>query len=193
MPRTKEQNSVIREKTRMKIINSSMKLFAKKGFEGASVTAIAKDAKIAKGLIYNHFVTKEDIVKGIVDMLMEMGEEMMAPKIEFESASHHLKYVIDNFFLVLEQQSEMLRWMLPLSFQIDRFPFVTEIIAQKTTDVINLSATIFKKMGFEDPVSEAWFFGAISDGITMDQLLAPKYNSEKMHQYLLSKYKLENL
>ena len=76
-PRTLEQNTEIRAKTRMRILTSSMKLFGERGFEGTSVNAIAKEAHMAKGLIYNHFDSKEDVAKGVVEMMMEMGVEMM--------------------------------------------------------------------------------------------------------------------
>ena len=193
MPRTKEQNIELRKKTRDRIIQSSMKLFGQNGFDRTSVNAIAMEAKISKGLIYNHFETKEDIVKGIVDMLIELGESMVIPDISFESPQHHLKHIIDNFFMMLVQQSEMLRWMLPMSFQIERFPFVTEIMARKTKGIIAITTKIFTDMGFENPEQESWFFGAIFDGVSMDQLLVPNYDIQKMHTYLLSKYKLENL
>jgi AcrR family transcriptional regulator len=193
MPRTKEQNIAIRQKTRAKIINSSMKLFGQNGFDRTSVNAIAKEAQISKGLIYNHFETKEDIVKGIVDMLMEIGEKMVIPNVSFESPQHHLKHIIDNFFQLISQESEMLRWMLPMSFQIERFPFVTEVMARKTKGIIAITQNLFSEIGYEDPDQEAWFFGAIFDGISMDQLLVPNYDLQKMNSYILSKYKLENL
>ncbi len=193
MPRTKEQNIEIRQRTRARIINSSMKLFGQNGFDRTSVNAIAKEAKISKGLIYNHFETKEDIVKGIVDMLLDLGESMVIPNISFESPPHHLKHIIDNFFQLIVQESEMLRWMLPMSFQIERFPFVTEIMARKTKGIIAITKQLFSEMGFEDPGQEAWFLGAIFDGISMDQLLVPNYDLQKMKSYIILKYKLENL
>ncbi len=193
MPRTPEQNLELRKQTKEKILQSSMKLFGQNGFDRTSVNAIAMEAKISKGLIYNHFETKEDIVQGIVNMLMEIGENMVIPDLTFESPSHHLKYIIDQFFLMISEESTLLKWMIPMSFQIERFPFVTEIISRKTQGIIAMATKLFKELGFEDPQQEAWFLGAVFDGITMDHLLVPDYNIPQMHTYLLTKYKLENL
>jgi AcrR family transcriptional regulator len=192
-PRTKEQNLIIRAKMRERIIHSSMKLFGQNGFERTSVNAIAKDAKISKGLIYYHFETKESIVIGIVNMLMDMGQKIITPEIHFESPKHHLKYTIDEYFNLAKQEAVLLSWMLPMAFQIGRYPFVTKMIAQKTKYAIGTSKQLFEKLGYPDPEQEAWFFGALMDGISMDQILVPNYDSKRMHQHILNKYELNNI
>lgn len=192
-PRTVKQNMEIRAKTRQRILNSSLKLFGQYGFENTSVNSIAKDAKMAKGLIYNHFDTKVDIVKGLVEMLIDTGEKLMGSEKQFKSPKHHLKQIIDDFFQFTEQQNQIMSWMLPLAFQIGRYPFVTELVAGKIQAAIGISVQIFKEMGYPDPKQEAWFFGAILDGIGMDLILVSDYPSDEMHQYLLKKYELNKL
>lgn len=193
MPRTPEQNLLIRAKTKEKILHSSMKLFGQRGFEQTSVNAIAKDAQISKGLIYNHFKTKEDIVEGVVNMLMEHGDTILTPNEGLESPEKQLKSIIDETFKWMQKESELMAWMLPMAFQIGRYPFVTHMVATKIKTTISKSEELFTKLGFEQPKMEAWYFGAIIDGIAMDQILVQNYDKDNMHQYLLSKYKLENL
>ena len=53
MPRTKEQFEEIRSRTKQKILESALELFAEKGFKGTSISEIAKTANISKGLAYN--------------------------------------------------------------------------------------------------------------------------------------------
>ena len=77
MPRTKEQNIEIRKKTRDRIIQSSMKLFGQNGFDRTSVNAIAMEAKISKGLIYNHFETKEDMRSKVFDFAHDNGLKIL--------------------------------------------------------------------------------------------------------------------
>lgn len=47
------------------IIKSAMCIFVKNGFHGTSTSAIAKECKIAKGTLFHHFSTKEDLVNEI--------------------------------------------------------------------------------------------------------------------------------
>jgi len=192
-PRTKEQNLEIRAKTKKNIILSSMRLFGQNGYEGTSVNAIAKEANISKGLVYYHFESKEHIVRGIVEFLMELGEKIVYPKIEFETPKHHLKHMIDEYFNMAKEETELLSWMLPMAFQVGRYPFVAQLVSKKTKMTIHAVRKIFQELNYPNPEQEAWAIGAIFDGISMDQILVPNYDSKGMHQYLLNKYELNNI
>ncbi|NIS38573.1 helix-turn-helix transcriptional regulator, partial [Candidatus Saccharibacteria bacterium] len=65
-PRTEEQLSAIREKTRASILESALELFATKGFHGTSIGEIAKKAEISKGLAYHYFDSKQDILEAVI-------------------------------------------------------------------------------------------------------------------------------
>ncbi len=45
-----------------RIINASIELFSKKGFDAASVNEIAEQANVTKALIYYYFKSKEEIL-----------------------------------------------------------------------------------------------------------------------------------
>jgi AcrR family transcriptional regulator len=193
MPRTEEQNRILREKTRRRIIESSMILFSQRGYENTSVNAIAQQANISKGLVYAYFSSKEDIVEGIVTTLSEMGEGILATERNFPTPKHHLKHMIDEFFGLIKEQSKMMSWMLPMAFQIGRYPFVTKLVADKLTGTIHHMEGIFRDLEYTNPEQEAWFFGAVLDGISMDIMLLESFDSVKMHRFLLEKYKLEKI
>ena len=76
-PRTAIQNEQIREKSREKIVLAAMELFSKQSFHRTSVADIARTAGISKGLIYNYFETKEDILRGIIDYMFAIGDQIM--------------------------------------------------------------------------------------------------------------------
>jgi len=56
---------------RYEILNSAVKLFAKKGYDGTKLEDIAEAAEFGKGTIYNYFETKEDIYLEIIDRVTE--------------------------------------------------------------------------------------------------------------------------
>ena len=189
-PRTKEQVAVIRKKSRENILDSAMKLFAQRGFENTSVNAIAREANISKGLIYNYFDTKEAIVEGIINHLIEMANEMTTPENPDLPPKQILKIAIDKYFVWLKFESQQTSWMLPMAFQVGKYPFVTELVAEKIQFTISNTSKIFAVLGFDDPDQEAWFLGAILDGVTMDTALIANYDTQKMHTYILKKYNL---
>lgn len=49
------------EATKSKLFKSAQKVFAKQGFEAASIDQIAKTAGFSRGAFYAHFKTKEDL------------------------------------------------------------------------------------------------------------------------------------
>lgn len=50
-----------RDSKRQRILTAAVKVFAEKGFAGASIAAIAVEAGIGKGTVYSYFHSKEDL------------------------------------------------------------------------------------------------------------------------------------
>ena len=70
-PRTSEQFERIREDRKQKLIDAAFHVFAEETYHSASVSKIAKEAGVSKGLLYNYFDTKEDLLRAIMSNLME--------------------------------------------------------------------------------------------------------------------------
>src|ERR1700746_3712954 len=51
------------ERTRLHILDCSMKCFAEKGYEGANFTELSKAADVARGLIVHYFKTKKNLTE----------------------------------------------------------------------------------------------------------------------------------
>jgi len=191
-PRTKQQVEGIRAESTNKILMAAMELFATHGYPGTSVNAIAKNAGVSKGLIYNYFESKEAIVKGLIAMMLKMADDIMDKAVseKTESPKQELKILIDVFIDSIEQQMEMMRWILPLAFQMSKFSFVNDMVTGKIESLIGVMRSIFERLGYDDPEREAWLLGAIMDGLSMDLAVMPGYEIDKMHKYLYVKYNL---
>lgn len=191
-PRTKEQIATIRSESTNKILMAAMELFATNGYPGTSVNAIAKKANVSKGLIYNYFESKEDIVKGLIIMMLKMADDILdkAASEKADNPKQELKIFIDVFIDSIEQQMEMMRWILPLAFQMSKFSFVNDMVTGKIESLIGEMRSIFERLGYNDPEREAWLLGAIMDGLSMDIAVMPDYEIDKMHKFLYVKYNL---
>ena len=66
--------------TRARILAAARKEFAAKGFDGARVEAIARRAKVAKGLIFYYFQSKEGLFR-------ELAEDRIAPRDDLHTAN----------------------------------------------------------------------------------------------------------
>ncbi len=55
------------EEKRESIINSAIRVFARKGFENARISDIAEEAGTAYGLVYHYFSSKDELLKQIIE------------------------------------------------------------------------------------------------------------------------------
>ena len=59
-------------KTKRKIFEASMKLFSEKGYDATSIEEITATVGVAKGTLYYHFASKEEIFNFLVDEGMKL-------------------------------------------------------------------------------------------------------------------------
>lgn len=52
---------------RERILNTAVRIFAEKSFEGSRIDEIAREAKVPKSLIYYHFKSKDDILQVLIE------------------------------------------------------------------------------------------------------------------------------
>mgnify|MGYP003370329204 CR=1 FL=1 len=68
-------------KTKRKIFETSMKLFADKGYEATSIEEITATVGVAKGTLYYHFSSKEEIF----NFLIEEGMKLLKNSIDIKT------------------------------------------------------------------------------------------------------------
>ena len=82
-------------KTKRKIFETSMELFAKKGYEATSIEEITSVVGVAKGTLYYHFTSKEEIF----NFLVEEGMKLLKNSIEIKTSK--LESTIDKINAVI--------------------------------------------------------------------------------------------
>ena len=68
-------------KTKRKIFETSMKLFAEKGYDATSIEEITANVGVAKGTLYYHFSSKEEIFQ----FLIEEGVKLLKNSVEIKT------------------------------------------------------------------------------------------------------------
>lgn len=68
--------------TKRKIFETSMKLFAEKGYDATSIEEITATVGVAKGTLYYHFSSKEEIF----NFLVEEGVKLLKNSISIKTA-----------------------------------------------------------------------------------------------------------
>lgn len=89
-------------KTKSAIFSSAIKVFSNNGYNGATMDEIASNAGVAKGTLYYHFKSKEDIFKYII----VEGVELM--KNEIDEATEKEKNPLEKLKAVCKAQLNLI-------------------------------------------------------------------------------------
>lgn len=93
MPRTKEAFETMREHTKKKIETTALALFARNGLS-VKIDEIAKAAGISKGLLYNHFPSKEELIAALARAATEIsGQSIQTLAQSPDSAANKVKMI----------------------------------------------------------------------------------------------------
>jgi AcrR family transcriptional regulator len=69
------------DKRRAAIVATAARLYARRGFQGASVAELAKACKTSKSLVYHYFPSKEDVLHEVMtshlELLVEAADEVV--------------------------------------------------------------------------------------------------------------------
>jgi AcrR family transcriptional regulator len=67
MPRGEFDRTERRARTRAELLRAAARVYARRGFDSATVDEIALDAGFTKGAVYNHFGSKENLLLALLD------------------------------------------------------------------------------------------------------------------------------
>lgn len=173
-PKTKEQNQLLREERKTSIMEAALEVFAEKGFETASISLIANRAGISKGLIYNYFESKEELIKEIMFKGIEQFVPEMKPNQSEPISQEEFTFLITETFNIL--QRNLIFWRL--YFSVFMQPAVLKIVEQKLMETlvpfINLLYQYYQKKGVENPMAHARLLGAVFDGVSLNYIMDPE-------------------
>ena len=187
-PRSKEQIEQIRKNSIRKILDAAFKLMAKNGYETTSISQIAKEAGVSKGLMYNYFESKEDLLKALLNNAMGEADKLISGIIS-PDPSETLRNLFHWFFNELRERPEHWRLLTEITLKIDKFDFVQEMARIKMKEYVVFVSTLLKETGFPNAKMEAQLIAGLFDGIGIQYLVIGKdYPLDETEEYLIKKY-----
>lgn len=147
--------------TKQKIIEESLKLFAKKGYEGVSVREIAAAVGIKGASIYNHFKGKEDIFQGIFHEMIKrydgMAKLLSIPTEETTDAAHRFIGLGERELLYLA--NELFAFFVKDEFVVQ---FRRMLVAEQNRS--SLAAQTLKSYYYDAPIQyQTYLFVKMQD------------------------------
>lgn len=172
-PRTKKQFEEIREEKKRLIMEVALSLFAQHGYENTSISQIAKQANISKGLLYNYFVSKEELLQAILNSGIDEIIAVFDPNKDGILEVTEMIFFINETFKMIEQRRQFWRLYMSISLQPSVFKLIEERIEELYKPLTKMMVNYFTDLGYENPLMESILFGALIDGITMEYLMKP--------------------
>jgi len=164
MPRTRDQFEEMRIKSKDNIIQSALKLFSIKGYHATSTSAIAKEAGVAAGLMYNYFNSKEDLLVSIINQFFEEIIISVSKKIDGNHELLDARNIIDTFIEYIIEKKEQWNLLISIMFQ----PDISQLCKNQIEKFYFHQQDIFKKCfeikGIDRPEENAEVLSIILHG-----------------------------
>lgn len=188
-PKSPSQFEEIRQESREKIIQAALKLFAEEGYQSTTISKIAKQAGVSKGLMYNYFANKESLLNAILKQALVQGEELSKKMMTAATPREQIRLIIEMSYDWIVNHEEYSKTIMSLSLQVGKFPQVQKMVDGKIEGTLQFYKHLFDGLGFDNPEMEAKIFAAILDGIGLQYAsIGDKMGIEDMKQFLIDKY-----
>lgn len=173
MPRTKEQFEEIRLEKIKTIKEVALRIFANEGYFQASIAKIAQAANISKGLLYNYFESKEELLKAIVFDAIDEIYESFDQNHDGVLTADEFEFFVRHTFELQKQRREFYKMYYSLVIQPEILKIVDHKMAEKGAVVMKVMMEYFIR-NFSEPQTEMLLFSSMVKGLGMQYVFAPE-------------------
>ncbi|WP_236975280.1 TetR/AcrR family transcriptional regulator [Membranihabitans maritimus] len=169
----------------------ALELFANHGFHNTSVSEIASKAGISKGLMYNYFHSKDELLEYIIQDSFERSKEIFNFRDwENMSASEQLSSTFENTLIELKKNPHYYRLLMLLTLQGDvKLKIIKDVLDMKEK-FFPVFQEMLEKLGVNPHESEKTYFllGAAMDGLVLHYLYMDEdYKLDEMFEFFRKK------
>lgn len=172
-PRSSQQFDDIRKQKKELIINSALQLFAENGFHATSISQIAKHAGISKGLTYNYFESKKDILEELINQGFSQIIENIDLNMDGILTEDEFVYLIRQNFKLIRENTQY--WKLFFSLMLQ--PKVSETFSKNYKEMgepmFRLIYGFLLSKGSKDPDGDLIAISAMMEGAFLYSIVAP--------------------
>jgi TetR/AcrR family transcriptional repressor of uid operon len=172
------------EEKRREILIAAQRCFARDGFQGASTSEICKEAKISPGHLYHYFASKEDIIKAIAKMRLDIATARYVRMLEGADAITALLSEVDSSDMAHGRANSNL--FFTMMAEAGRNPAVAKIMRENSRKIQKMLADYLRKGQASgqidlslDAESAATLLMSVFDGMKTLAIHDPKVNMDK--------------
>ncbi len=188
-PRTSEQFEEIREGKRRQILDAAIECFATTGYHAVSISDLAKHAGVSKGLMYNYFSSKDELLKTIFHEVMTEMMGLLVPEPSGEIDRETLLRYFNGFFTNLKSNLMLWKMYMAIFSQPAVLHILSKEIQEASIQPLGMLERYFKKQGCKNPALEVAFLSTLVSGVTYEYIADPgNYPLEQIRKRILGLY-----
>jgi AcrR family transcriptional regulator len=164
MPKSLERFEEMRIKGKQNLMEAALKLFSANGYHSTSTRAIAKEAGVALGLMYNYFGSKEELLVNIIDEYFKEMILSIFQEVSDNQETWDVRKIVDAIINVIREKREAWRLLISIMFQPD---IANKCIIQIEGFLLHkqeLFEQYFQRKGVDRPTESAKVLAAILHG-----------------------------
>lgn len=172
-PRSVGQFGELREKSIRIIMESALELFSEKSFHGTTMAEIAKRAGISKGLIYNYFPGKDELLREIFNQPLSEADRVISIALQEPDPEKKMESLVDELAKLIKKNTQFWKLYVGIAFQPGAAEHVKELF-QNSSERFEMFKGILSELGVENVEIESLLFDAALDGIVFKFLALPE-------------------
>ncbi len=186
MPRSPEQFNDIRKQKKQLIMDTALELFAENGFHATSISQIAAKAKISKGLTYNYFESKDQILSEIMDQGFNEIYENLDINHDGALTEEEFIYFIRRNFKLVRENTQYWKLLFSLLLQPKVSLLFAESYKEKAGPIMGMFYQFIVSCGSNDPEKDLMAVSAMIEGAFLYLVAAPEiFEGDKMEQAVI--------
>lgn len=175
MPRSQEQYDEIRKQKKQLIMDAALELFAENGFHATSMSQVAKKAGVSKGLAYNYFKSKQEMLDEIIETgfdsiysHFDLNHDGILTRDEFE-------HFIRNSFKAIGENRKFWKLYSAIIMQADLAESMMEKYGDRSQNIMKMLNQFIASMGSKDPDGDLMVISSLVKGSLLVVISAPEF------------------
>jgi AcrR family transcriptional regulator len=174
-PRTSQQFETIRQEKTKLILDTALELFAEKGYHQTSISDITRKAGISKGLIYNYFESKDEVLRSIIQTGYDAAYDNLDLNGDHSLAKEEFVHFLRITFQSVRENPRFWKLYSALVLQPEILDRIMTEYSGKAQDIQKLFLDFIKVSGSIAPENDLIAISSLIKGAHLILITAPDY------------------